>query len=229
MAEFRIHSLEGTQYVDAHLTDETIRAEAGALCYMTGHIEMRSKLIPSLRGILRAVLADEAVYRPRFTGTGVISLESTMGGFHVLDLAGETWILEPGSYWASEDRIEISHRRERMATAFWLGEGLVYLQTRVSGTGKVVVTTRGPVEVLDLAAGNRLVVEGNAVICRTEGVSFRVGMATRNFWGWLTSGEGRVRIYEGPGKVLLNPAPYWRYRLMVGRGEAAAGVPDPAA
>ncbi len=35
--------------------------------------------------------------------------------------------------------------------------------------------------------------------------------------GRFTSGEGIVRVFEGPGRVLLNPAPYWRYRIMADR------------
>lgn len=31
MAEFQVHKLEGMQYVEIHLDDETVRAEAGAL------------------------------------------------------------------------------------------------------------------------------------------------------------------------------------------------------
>src|SRR5262245_30244444 len=89
MAEFTIHSLEGTQYVDVHLDNETIRAEAGALCYLTGDITIRSKLVPSLGGLVKSLLANEAVYRPTYTGTGTVTLESTVGGFHVLELQKE--------------------------------------------------------------------------------------------------------------------------------------------
>ena len=87
MAEFKVHHLEGTQYVDAHLNNETIRAEAGALCYLNGDITIHSRLVPSIGGLVKSLLADEAVYRPTYTGTGVITLEATLGGFHVLDLA----------------------------------------------------------------------------------------------------------------------------------------------
>ena len=75
MAEFRIHSLEGMQYVDAHLKDETITAEAGAFCYSTGKIDIRSKLIPSVFGVLRSLLSEEAIFRPTYSGTGVVTME----------------------------------------------------------------------------------------------------------------------------------------------------------
>jgi uncharacterized protein (AIM24 family) len=33
----------------------------------------------------------------------------------------------------------------------------------------------------------------------------------------FTAGEGLVRVFEGEGKLLLNPAPYWRYRVFAER------------
>lgn len=218
MAEFKIEELEGTRYVEIHLNDEMIRAEAGSLSYLTGDINIHSKLVPSLGGMIKSLLADESVYRPTYTGTGVITLESSLGGFHILDLKGESWILERGTYWASEGSVEVSYHRERLKTAIWAGEGPVYLQTRVKGYGKVVVTTRGPVEVIQLNEGKRVTAEGKYVICRTGDVSFNVQRSTKNFLGRFTSGEGLVRVFEGTGKILLNPAPYWRYRVFTERG-----------
>jgi uncharacterized protein (AIM24 family) len=217
MAEFRIQKLEGTQYVDIHLNHEMVRVESGALSYLTGDIVIHSRLMPSVGGLIKSLLADEAVYRPTYSGTGVITLESTLGGFHVLDLAGESWILERGTYWASEGSVDVSYRRERLITGLWAGEGLVYLQTKVSGYGKVVVATRGPVEEIVLEKGKQVAAEGKYVICRTADVAFKVRRSTKNFFGRFTSGEGFVRTYEGPGKVILNPAPYWRYRVFTER------------
>lgn len=218
MAKFEVHQLEGMRYVTAELDDEMIRAEAGALGYHTGDIAIRSKLLPSIRGAIRSALAEEAIYRPEYTGTGVVTLESSLGGFHILDLKDEVWILEAGTYWASEGSVDVSYKRERFLTALWLGEGLIYLQTRVQGSGKVVVTTRGPVEEVTLEQGQKLRVDGRHVICRSETVSYVAERATRNFLGRYTAGEGLVRVFTGPGKLLLNPAPYWRYKIFTEHG-----------
>jgi uncharacterized protein (AIM24 family) len=214
MAEFKVQSLEGTQYVEARLDSETIQAEAGAFCYLTGDIAIRSRFVPSFGGIISSLLAQESLYRPTYSGTGVITLESTLGGFYVMDLDDETWILEPGTYWASEESIKVSFHREKTLTSIWAGEGLVYLQTKVRGKGKVVVNTRGPIEHIQLQPGKKVVVEGKHVVCRTADVSFKIQRPTRNFLGIYTSGESWVRVYEGSGKLLLNPAPYWRYRML---------------
>jgi uncharacterized protein (AIM24 family) len=217
VAEFKVCTMEGTNYVDCYLNDETICAEAGALCYMKGEIKMRSRLFAGPWTTFKAFLADEAPHRPTYTGTGIVTLESSLGGFHVIELNNETWILEKGIYWASEGSVNVSFYREGVMTSFWAGEGLIYLQTKVKGTGKVVLTTRGPIEEMTLEQGQRLSCDGPYVVARREGVSFKIRRATSNFFGRRNAKEGALRVFEGPGNVLINPAPYWRYRISAER------------
>jgi uncharacterized protein (AIM24 family) len=221
MAKFEVHELEGARYVDITLDDETVRAEAGALCCMTGNVTMDSRLVPTIGGLIKSLLAEESVYRPIYTGTGVVSLESSYGGFHVVDLAGESWILEKGTYWASDGSVEVTFHREKVLTSLWAGEGFVYLQTKVKGQGKVVVTSPGPIEEIPLPAGKTFVAEGKYVVGRTTSVSFKIRRATKSFLGKYTAGEGLVRVYGGPGRILVNPAPYWRYKLLTEKGAHA--------
>lgn len=221
MAEFAVHKLEGIQYVDIHLHDETVRAEAGAMNYLTGDIRIHSRLFPSLRSVGKSLLAGEAIYRPTYTGTGVVTLESSLGGYHILELHGESWILERGAYWASDGTVDVSFHREPVLTALKAGQGLVYLQTRVSGRGKVALTTKGPVKELTLERGQSMIAEGHSVVARTSEVAFRMRRPTENVLGRFTAGEGWwVWAYQGPGTILLNPRPYWRYWVLVEhRGE----------
>jgi uncharacterized protein (AIM24 family) len=85
------------------------------------------------------------------------------------------------------------------------------LQSQVTGHGKVVVTTKGPIEEIDLAEGQELVVDGQYVIGRMASVQFSMRRPTENYLGRFTAGEPIVRVYRGPGKLLLNPTYYWRY------------------
>ena len=214
MAKFEVSEREGMRWVDIHIQHEMVRVESGALCYLIGDIAVHSKLVPSFGGMIRSLMADESVYRPTYTGTGIITLESSLGGFHAFRLRGESWILERGTYWASEGAIEVKFHRERTLTSLWAGEGLVYLQTKVSGYGQVVLTTRGPVEELTLQPDQEFVAEGNYVVCRTAEVGFGIRRPTKNYLGRFTSGEGFVRVFKGPGRLLITPTPYWRYYMM---------------
>ena len=213
MAVFEVKEVEGVHYVDMTLDNETVRAEAGALSYLNGDIKIHSKLIPSIPSAIKSVLALQAIYRPTYTGTGVVTLLSSLGGFHIMDLDDENWILERGTYWASEGSIDVSFHRVDFWTAYRAREPIIYLQTRVKGRGKVAVRTRGPIEELTLADDQKVAVDGKSVIGWSSDVRFRVRRPTDNFFGKLTAGQGRLRVFFGPGRVLLNPAPHWRYRL----------------
>ena len=213
MAVFEVKEVEGVHYVDMTLDNETVRAEAGALSYLNGDIKVHSKLIPSIPSAIKSVLALQAIYRPTYTGTGVVTLLSSLGGFHIMDLDDENWILERGTYWASEGSIDVSFHRVDFWTAYRAREPIIYLQTRVKGRGKVAVRTRGPIEELTLADDQKVAVDGKSVIGWSSDVRFRVRRPTDNFFGKLTAGQGRLRVFFGPGRVLLNPAPHWRYRL----------------
>ena len=139
-------------------------------------------------------------------------MESSLGGFHIIDLKGEQWILESGSYWASDGDIQVSAFREKVWTAFWTGEGLIQFQTKVSGFGKVVVRANGPVEEIEVK-NNRFLAEGKYVIGRTGDIAYTVRRPTRSYFSYLLSGESYFRCFEGSGRLLVAATPYWRTRF----------------
>ena len=206
MADFRICELEGMRWVRIAIRDETVRAEAGALSYLQGDIRITARP-PSPLSALKSAMSDEALVRPSYSGTGTINLESSIGGYHSFEVAGECWILENGAYWASEGGVQLGLYRERMWTSLWTGEGFVDYQTKLSGCGRVVLNAPGPVEEVTLK-NERLMVEGKLVLARTEGLDYRLRRAT-TFVQSLFAGEARLRVYEGTGKALVCWTPYW--------------------
>jgi uncharacterized protein (AIM24 family) len=211
VAEFEIFELEGMRWVQIKIRDETVRAEAGALSHMQGDIKVTARL-PSPLSALKSAISNEAVVRPSYTGTGTINLESSMGGYYPFEVAGESWILENGAYWASEGTVELRLHRERVWTSFWAGEGLIDYQTKVSGYGCVVLNAPGPVEEVTLK-GERLMVEGKLVLARTEGLDYRMRRPTSLVQS-LFSGEAAMRAYQGTGKALVCWTPYWNQYIV---------------
>ncbi|MEM7243875.1 MAG: AIM24 family protein [Acidobacteriota bacterium] len=211
MADFEIIEQEGLRLVKISLNSETVRTESGALYYMHGPIEMQSKGPSGVGGLFKALASGENIFRPTYTGTGELFLEPSFGGFHVMELTGQEWILEGGCYYASEEGVEVGVHREKALTALKSGEGFLDYQTKIGGHGKVVVATPGPVE--ELTVRGKLVVDGRYVLARPVGMGYEVQRATKSLLGSLTSGEGLVRTFTGNGKVLFAPIPYWRQRL----------------
>jgi uncharacterized protein (AIM24 family) len=215
MAKFEVVAGEGMNLVKATLQDETIRTEAGALYYMRGPIQMQTQA-PSMGGFLKSMATGETVFRPTYTGTGEIFMEPSFGGFHIMtSLEGQEWILERGAYYASDGNVKVDVHRDATMTSLLSGKGFVNFQTKVSGEGQVVVTAQGDVETMNIE-NDKLVVDGRFVVARTGSLNYRIERATKGFFGSMASGEGLVSTFEGTGKVLIAPIPYWRQRMYDG-------------
>lgn len=220
MATFEIEHTEGMRWVKVTLNNETVRAEKGALNHFVGDIVMDTPL-PRPRDVLVSMVSEESPVRPRYRGTGSLYLESTLGGFHVLEMhENEPWMFSKGSYWASESDIKLTIIRERFMTSFYAGEGFFWYQTAARGTGKVILATQGPVEEVTLDKG-RLVVAGDYVVGRTTGVKLSIRRAEESYLAHKLSGEGYARVYEGTGRLLMCTTPYWRLSVK------GSGVKDP--
>lgn len=204
MARFEVVAQEGLKMIQCTIADEMVRAESGALHYMRGRIEMISA-VPSVGGFLKSVVSRENIFRPTYQGTGEIFFGPPIfGEYEILDLNGEEWILEQGSYVCSDAAIEVGVWRNKALTAFFGGEG--WFQTSVKGTGKVVMQAPGKVQRIELA-GEKLSVDGRFALARTAGVNFEVQKAARSIIGSITSGEGLISSFEGTGSVLIAPIP----------------------
>jgi uncharacterized protein (AIM24 family) len=210
MAHFEIAERENSRLVKITLQNETVRTESGAMYYMLGNIVMQSKA-PSAGGFLRSIATGENIFRPTYTGTGELYLEPSLSGYYILELDGNEWTLDTGAYWASDGSVEVGVERNKLVSGLIGGEGL--FQTKVKGRGKVVMVAQGPVEVVHLR-NDRLVVDGNFAIARTNTLNYRVEKATKSLLGSITSGEFLVNTFEGTGTVLLAPVPYWQVMLL---------------
>jgi uncharacterized protein (AIM24 family) len=212
MANYEIIESEGMRYVRISIANETVRAEAGALSFMTGGIDMRSP-VPSPITAIKNILSEEPIIRPRYTGTGSINLEPSFHGYHIFEVAEEPWILEHGAFWASDGSVELGLYRDGMITSFWGGDGFINYQTKVSGKGQVVLNAAGPVQEVSLH-NDQISVEGRLVIARTAGLQYRVRRPTSSYFSYLLSGEDLFRVYRGTGKVLMTVTPFWNQRLL---------------
>lgn len=220
MAQFEVVEREGLRMVKVTLDNETVRSEAGALHYMRGSITMESRA-PSAGGFFKAMATGESIFRPTYTGSGELYLTPSFANFHVFDLEGSSWILERGAYWASDGEVGVDVHRESALNSLLSNQGLVNFQTKVQGRGQVVVVAQGEVQELRLTH-DKLVVDGTFVVARTGNLQYKVERATKSLFGSMTSGEGLVSTFEGTGKVLIAPIPFWRHHLMQARQSPTA-------
>ncbi len=199
--QFEIVQKENLNLVKVQLENAGFRYEAGGLHYMQGNLILESKA-PGMGKMMKSVLTRERVVKPTIKGTGTVYLQPSFGEFYIMDLKNEEWIIDRGAYFASDLSITIGSFTNSAVSAMFSGEK--WFQTTVSGTGKVIITAGGPIQVLELK-NDTLVVDGSFAVARTKGIDLKVTKATKGIFSTLISGEGILNTFTGTGKVLIAP------------------------
>jgi uncharacterized protein (TIGR00266 family) len=139
------------------------------------------------------------------TYTGVADGDSILlapplpGDIAVIEMHGETLLVQSGSYLASTQGINVDTKWSGAKT-FFGSEGLIML--KVSGTGTLIVSSYGAIHPMELDAGRKYVVDSGHLVTFEEQIGFKV----KKVAGWkstLFSGEGLVVELTGPGKLNL--------------------------
>lgn len=183
---------------------ETIRVEAGAMVSMSQGITLETKASGGLLASLkRSVLGGESFFINTYQAPGQggeITLAPALPGDVVVrDLAGDTLVLQSGSYVASSEGIELDTKWGGAKT-FFAREGLIML--KASGTGTLIISSYGAIHEKELATGESYTVDTGHLVAFTEGMGFKV----RRIGGLkstLFSGEGLVVDLTGPGKIFI--------------------------
>lgn len=198
---FDVVNRERLNMVKVDLENAQFRYEAGAMHYMKGNLELESE-IPSVGRMFKSMITKEKIVKPVISGTGTVFMQPSFGEFTILDLQNDEWILDQGAYYASEMNVEIGAYTNRAIGAMFSGEK--WFQTVVAGIGKVIITSAGPLEEVELVNG-KLVVDGTFAVARTSGIELKVTKATKGIFSTIISGEGLVNTFTGTGKVLIAP------------------------
>ncbi|MBS1371077.1 MAG: AIM24 family protein [Lentisphaeria bacterium] len=201
MVTFDVETKEMCRLVRIGLENDGVRIESGAMYYMIGALTLDAQM-PSVGGFLKSMVTKEAVVRSVVKGTGTLYLEPTYGEFTIFELDGDEWILDKGAYYASDMSVEVSAVMNRAVSGLFSGEG--FFQTKVSGRGRVVVHSGGPLERIDLE-NDKLVVDGSFAVARSASLDFKVEKASKGLFSTFLSGEGIVNTFTGTGTVFISP------------------------
>lgn len=198
---FTIENKERLNLVKVELENASFRYEAGAMHYMKGNLELQSN-VPGAGKLFKSLVTKEKMIKPVISGTGTVVLNPSFGEYTILDLNNEEWILDRGAYFASDMDIEVGAFTNRAINALFSGEK--WFQTTVAGTGKVVITSAGPLEEIEMN-NDKLIVDGAFAVARTSGVELNVTKASKGIFSTVISGEGLVNTFTGSGKILIAP------------------------
>lgn len=182
---------------------ERISAEAGAMVSMSSGIEIETKMKGGLFGALkRSVLGGESFFINNYQASndGEITFAPALpGDIAEIKLNNQTYFAQSGSYITSSTDISIDTKWGGAKT-FFSKEGLFLL--KISGTGSLFLSSYGAIHEVDLAAGQKYIVDTGHMVAFAEGVNYSV-KTVGGLKSTLFSGEGLVCELTGPGKIYI--------------------------
>lgn len=190
------------------LNNSELLLEPSALYFMKGHLQLEATTGGGIaKGLMRKFLTGETLFQSRIKGSGEVFLEPSFGHFSLFNIENDALIFDKSSFYCASNGIEVSAKlQSNISSALFGGEG--FFQTQAAGTGVVVLVSPVPASELiayELAAGEKLSVDGNFAFVRTASVSFHAEMSSKSIFGTVVSGEMLLQTFTGPGIVWLAP------------------------
>ncbi len=181
---------------------EECRAESGAMMAMSGGVEIESKAEGGfMKSLKRSVLSGESFFMTTYRapdGGGFVDCAARLPGDITVFDASEGIVLTKGAYLCSALAVEIDSSWGGFKN-MWGGEGGFLV--RVTGQGQVAAACYGALDVVDLAAGEQMVLDSGHLVGYTDGVTFITRKVSKGLVQTLKSGEGLVMDFQGPGRI----------------------------
>jgi uncharacterized protein (TIGR00266 family) len=184
--------------------EQPIKAQAGAMVSMSGHVELESKMEGGLWSALKRSVGGRSAFVSTFTARGVpgeLTLAPSAPGDVVpLSLAGDAYNVAASSWLASEASVDINTGWGG-AKSFFSSDSLFVLQA--TGAGATFVTSFGALHSRQLAPGEVYVVDTGHLVAWHASMAYEIRKATKSLFRSLTSGEALVATFTGPGTLLM--------------------------
>ncbi|MCP9618587.1 TIGR00266 family protein [Nocardia otitidiscaviarum] len=200
---------------------EPMRVESGAMVAHSAGVTLQARAEGGiLAGIKRSVLAGESFFVSTFTAPnegGWVDVAPALPG-DMLPLTitpDRPFFINRGGWIANSHGVTVEAKWGGFANLFG-GEGGFGL--RAHGQGEVVLGVFGAIDVIDLAPGEPVTIDTGHVVAYDLAMRFTIRRAVsgRSFQS-LTSGEGFVFDFTGPGRVLLQTRNPGAFSAWIGR------------
>jgi uncharacterized protein (TIGR00266 family) len=194
---------------------DVIRAEAGAMMYMTSAVEMDTKMEGGFFGSLkRKLLAGESFFITYFRCNGAQAKVAFAGPYPgkiipVPIAPGRPLLCQKDSFLCAVGDVDINIAfTKRIGAGFFGGEG--FILQKLEGNGQTFIHSGGTVVDMTLAPGEQLRVDTGCLVALDETVTYdivRVGGVKTSLFG----GEGLFfASLTGPGRIWLQTLPFSR-------------------
>ena len=192
---------------------DVIRAEAGAMMFMTDAVEMDAKMDGGfIGGLKRKFLSGESFFITYFRSSAAARVAFAgpyPGKIIPVELRGQPLLCQKDSFLCAVGDIDISIAfTKRLGAGFFGGEG--FILQKLEGTGQTFLHSGGTIVPMQLAHGERLKVDTGCLVAFDPTVDYdiiRVGGIKTSLFG----GEGLFfAALTGPGRVWLQTLPFSR-------------------
>lgn len=184
--------------------EQSIQAESGAMVSMSPNVELQSQMKGGLMGALKRAVVGESVFISTFTAHGapgeVTLAPGPIGDVMVLHLNNQAYFVQSGSFLAAAPTVDINTKMGG-AKSFFSGEGLFLIGA--SGSGPLILSSFGAIRRKSLQPGEQYIVDTGHIVAFETTVQYQVQKAAAGFFRSMTSGEGLVARYTGPGDIFI--------------------------
>ncbi|MBT3292682.1 TIGR00266 family protein [Candidatus Peregrinibacteria bacterium] len=186
-------------------TGESIRAETGAMLAMDKSCEIEGKMQGGAwKAIKRTVLTSETFFITTITSkkdnSEVYLAPRATGDIEMLDLNNDSYIIQGGSYLASEPTVTTDSHFTGWK-GFLSGEGIFMI--RAEGKGKVFTSSFGGIWKKELSAGEEFVVDNGHIVAFSGNMKYDIQKVGSGVVQMVTSGEGLAVTFTGPGTIYM--------------------------
>ena len=186
---------------------EGIKAESGAMITMSETMDVDSKMERGLLGgLTRKLLTGETLFFQTLKasrGAGDVLLASAYPGeIQILELDGsEEYLLQKDGFLAAEETVEIATKAQNLTKGLFSGEGFFVM--RISGKGKIAISTYGGIHKISIAPGETKIIDNSHMVAWSANANYKIEKASKGWVSSFTSGEGLVCRFQGPGDVYI--------------------------
>ncbi len=182
---------------------ESITAEAGAMVYMSPNVEVKTSTKGGfMKGLVRKLLTSQTLFMNTYyvqSGEGYIVFAPRLpGDIMEIDVNKPIYISDT-NYLASTSNLELGVKFTGFKGIFTPG-GMFWF--KVSGIGKTWISTFGGIDVIDLAPGERLLVDNIHLAAFDASLNFTLRKFGR-MKSFLFGGEYILTEFVGPGRVWI--------------------------
>ena len=186
-------------------TGEEIRTESGAMLAMDNTAKIEGKMEGGAwKAIKRTILTSESFFvttiRASKPNTEVFLAPRAVGDIEVLDLNNEEYIIQGGSFLASEKTVD-SDAHFSGWKGFVSGEGIFMI--KVKGTGKVFASSFGGIIKKELAPGEVFTVDNGHIVAFPSSIKYKIQKVGDSIFSMVSTGEGLSCVFEGPGTIYM--------------------------